>query len=705
MAEEKFDDCIKKLKDAQQTEFDNREMVREADLFLNKRDGQWEPEIISKFSGKPRYTFDECNPIIDDICGEMETMDFDIAVNPASGEAAKDIAQTYEGIIRNIENTSKARFIYNHAARISIGTGLSGWRIVADYRDDDSFQQDLIIKPLPNFCDTVWFDPGFQMQTAEDANYCFVLTSMTHADYEKKYPKGSGLSVGQSIRSQAYSYKKPHEVVIGEYLYKKKQDRELALLSNGAVIVLDDAFDLIKDELAKAGITILKTRKRPYHQVYQRLFDGGNWLSEAKETVFDCLPIIPVFGNFRISENKVIYWGITEKMMDAQRIINYAESRKIEEGALSPRAKTWMTKDQAKSPDVRRTLRTLNTNADPVQFYDWVDGQAPPFQHGITQSNPGLVETTQSARAFIERTSSTFDEARGSAPAQRSGAAIGLLQTKSDNPKRKWFTAVEIALTQTCKVLIKAIPKVYSTRQEMRLSNQDGSTTTVTIKDRIRDEQTGQIVEIMDLSKGSYSVTCSAGPAFTSRQQETVTAINELAAIDPTIIQIGADVLLNNIKAPGIDQIAERKRAMMVAQGIIPPSQLTDEEKAQIQQAQLAAQGQQQQPSPIDQANLMIAQAQLEETQGKNQERAMKMQLEQQNLMLRNMELESKNRAQEQKTMLDSVKAITEQVKTQAEALKTIKEAMGADVIMSPAAAAAYEEQARELVETIAENG
>lgn len=704
MPEDSFDECMKNLKEAQQTDFDNREMVREADLFLNKRDGQWEPDIISKFSGKPRYTFDECNPVVDDIMGEMESMDFDVKVAPATGQATKDIAQTYEGIIRNIENISKARFIYNSAAKIAVGTGLSGWRIVADYRDDDSFQQDLMIKPLPNVCDTVWFDPAFTMQTAADANYCYVLTSMTRADYDKKYPKGSGLSVGQNIRQQAYSYKKPHEVIIGEYLYKKKKTRELALLSNGAVMVIDDAFELIKDELQNAGITIVKTRKRPYHMVYQRLFDGGDWLSEAQDTVFSDLPIIPVFGNFRISENKVIYWGITEKLMDAQRVINFSESRKIEEVALSPREKTWMTKDQAKSPDVRKSLRTLNTNAEPVQFYDHVDGQAPPFQHGMTQSNPGLVETTASARSFIERTSSTFDEARGRAPAQRSGVAIGLLQTKSDNPKRKWFTSMEIALTQTCCVLVKAIPRVYSTQQEMRLANQDGSTTVVTIKDRIRDEQTGQIVEVLDLSKGSYSVTCSAGPAFTSRQQETVTAINELAAIDPSIIQIGADVLLNNINAPGIDEIAERKRAMMVAQGIIPPNQLTDEEKARIQQAQQVAQGQQQKPSPIDQANLMIAQAQLEETQGKNQERAMKLQLEQQNLMLRNMELQAKNNAAEQKTMIDSVKAVSEQVKIQAEALKIIKEAMGADAVMSTAAAAAYEGQARDLAQTIAEN-
>lgn len=697
MPEDNYIDCRKKLSEAQDTERDNREQAREADLFVNKRDGQWEPDIVSKFSGRPRYTFDECSPIIDDIMGELENTDFDIKVDPANGEADKKTAQTYEGIIRNCENISGARFIYNRAARMMVTTGLDGWRVVADYRDDDSFQQDLMIRAIPSFLDSVWFDPGMMTPTGADAKYCYVLTSMTRAEYDQKYPGRSGISVGSNRRAEAYSFKKPDEVIIGEYLYKKKMNRELALLTNGAVIVLDDAFKVIQDELAAAGVRIEKTRKRPYHVVYSHMFDGDDWITDDKETVFDQLPIIPVFGNFKICENKVIYHGVVEKLMDAQRVINYAESRKIEEGALSPRAKTWMTKDQAKSPDVRRTLRTLNTNADPVQFYDHVEGNAPPYLHGMTPSNPGLVETSQSAQGFIQRVSSTFDEARGTAPAQRSGVAIERLQYKSDNPKRKWFAAMEIGLTQTFNVLVKAIPKVYDTRQTMRLINQDGSMDSAMIKQVVRDQQTGRMVEILDLSKGTYNVVCNAGPAFRSRQQETVQTILEIAAIDPSIIAVGADVLLNNINAPGIDQIAERKRAQMVQQGLIPPSQMTKEEQATM--AQQAQQGNQ--PSPIDQANLMIAQAQIEEAQGRNQERAMRLQLDQQNLMLKNMELKLRNDSQQQKLMLDSIKAMTDQVKTQAEALKIIKDAMGANAIVSNTTAAAYEGQARDLLETI----
>ena len=691
--------CVKEFGEAQTAEFDNREMVREADLFLNKRDGQWEPQIFAKFENKPRYTFDECNPLIDTILGELDTTEYDIRVAATGGtESSKEHAAYFSGIIRQIENISSARFTYESSARIMVGTGLSAWRVITAWRDNDSFQQDLMLAHIPNAQDSVWFDPGAVKQDMSDADKAWVLTSITKAAYDKKYPKGSGASVSPSVMQQAYSYKKPDEVIIGEYLYKKTKQRELVMMSDGSVYVVDDNFGMVKDELAAQGISVTKTRKRDYQVVYQKKFDGKDWISDATETVFEWIPIIPVYGNFKISENKVIYWGVVEKLMDAQRIINYSESRKIEEGALAPRGKIWMTKDQAASPDVKATLRTLNTNADPVQFYDHAADQLPPAYQGAPQSNPGLVETSVSAQSFIQRTSGSYDEDRGTAPSHRSGIAIDKLQVKSDNPKRKWAKAMEVALTHTYRIFVKAIPKIYSDTQEMQLLNQDGTTDIITLKQKIIDQDTGRIIELNDLSKGQYDVAAVAGPSFHSRQQETVTTINEIAGIDPTIIQLGADVLLNNINSPGIDKIAARKRAMMVTQGLIPDDQLTKEEMALV----TAQREKEPEMSPLDRANLMVAQAQLQETQGKNEERAMKLGFEQQKVELQNMKLTLEQQKVDQKHMLDMMTTVLGQAKTQAETLKLIREATGADTLLNPGALLAFKEQTENVQDAVA---
>jgi len=685
-------DILLELAEAQNAETDNRQRARKADHFANKENGQWEQEIITQFAGKPKYTFDETNPIIDDIMGEMASSEFSIRVLPTGSEATRDTAQIFEGIIRTIENISNATDIYLEAARIMVTTGLAGWRVVQRYRDDNSFNQDLMIDPIPGFEDSVWFDRGAKRRNMSDAEHCWALTRIPLAKYKEKYPDGSGLSVGEDRDTEVYFHKSKDDVVIGEYLYRKIKNRTLALMSDDSILVVDDKFEMIKDELALAGVTPIRFRNRPYHQVYQRLFDGADWLSTEKETAFSYLPIIPVFGNFRVSENKLIYWGIVHKLMDAQRVINYAESRKIEEGALSPRGKIWMPKDQAQSEEVRRKLRTLNTNADPVQFYDHVDGLAPPTYQGSPASNPGLIQTAQSAQSYIQRTSGTFDEARGAAPAHRSGEAIQLLQQKSDNPKRKWFQAMEVALQHTYRVMVHAIPVIYDSQQQIILTGRDGTTDMVTLRKKIVDRQTGEPIEINDLSKGNYDTICTAGPAFHSRQQETVSALIEMAKIDPSILQIGADILLYNQSAPGIDKIAERKRLQMVMAGLIPQNQMTQAEKQLLEKSQ-----KEKEPTPLDKANLMIAEAQLLDAKGKNQERQTKLQLEQQKVKLKEIELRMKQQIEQtriqneqQMQMVEAVTAAVQQMKLQADTLKALREAIGVETIKSEQAMQAF---------------
>ena len=688
-------ECTTMLKQAQETEDDNRTMSREADLFLNKRDGQWEPQILQTFNNRPKYTFDEVNPIVDGIVGQIKAMDFGITVAPGSGGTI-ELAQLYLGMLRTIQNISKpaARFVFNQAARVMVGTGFDAWRVVTDWRDDDSFQQDLMIQHIPNAQDCVWFDPNHQLPDASDADFAWNLTCYTAKYVKEKYPKSSLASVSQSVFQQAYSHKKPHEVILGEALYKKTHYRDLALMTNGDVYEIDDDFMKIQDELKAANIEVHNTRRRPYKTVYQRMFDGNDWITGEKETVFCYIPIVPLYGNFRVTENKVIYWGVVEKLMDPQRVINYSESRKIEEGALAPRGKVWMTKDQASSDSVKKTLRTMNTNNDPVQQYDHKDGQPPPQYVSSPPSNPNLIETTTTAQNFVQRTSGTYDEDRGTAPPRRSGIAIEKLQTKSDAPKSKWFEAMEIAIAHTFEIITKAIPKVYSSMQVVTLTAEDGTMDTVTIHKKVRDTQTGDMVELNNLKQGKYSITCKAGPAFQTKQGETVAAITDMAQIDPTIMQLGGDIFLRNINAPGMDKLAKRRRRQMVLNGMIPPDELTQDEFKLLQQ-------QQDDMSPIDRANLMIAEAELQRVQGENSERAIKAELEQTKIQLKAMETAMKNQADQDKRMLEAMKQLNEQIKLQAESLKLIREAAGVDVMMSPALAGAFEGQARELAESI----
>ncbi len=645
---------IKLLEKAQRTETEPREKCREVWHFLTEPDGQWEDTVYQNFRGRPRYTFDRCNDIVDDIAGEMEQAEFDIRVKPAGGEASKDTAKVYDGIIRNIENMSNAVDVYNTAGRKMVSTGIDGWRVVQRWGDNNTFDQDLYIDHIADFVDRVWFDCDSTKQTREDAEWCFVLQSMSMAAYKEKWPDGSGQSIGTD--STVMKELRPEVVTVGEFIYKTYEERDIVEMSNGAVFEVDEKFQRVQDELLRQGVTETRRRKREFTRVKTRLFDGHEWLTEAQDTVFDILPVVPTYGNFSVTQSMAMFWGAVTKKMDAQRVYNYAESRKIEEGALAPLEKTMVTAEQVGTH--KKAWENMNTSADPALLYVHQDGQPPPYKIGGPQLNPGLETVAASAERNLQSTAG-LERMPGEALGLQSGTAVELKQNKGDTRHYKYTASQERAIQHTAKILVHAIPKVYDTQRQVRLINQDRSEEMVMLNETIIDEQTGQPVTLNDLSRGIYDVVCDVGPAFKNRQQETATAFKEIAEIDPSIIQEGKDIWYSNLNAPGMDAMAERARFHMVTSGQIPPEQLTEEER------EMLANAPEPEPDPVEMA--LMAEAEREED---------KVEMEGIKLVQKDRELDIKEREASLKSVLAAQEQQAEVLNTQADTLKKIAEAL-----------------------------
>ena len=678
---DKYDDhqsVINLLSACQQADHDNREMAREAHLFLDKRDGQWEAYWWHSNQNKPRYTFDQVNPIVSQIASEIEQADFDIRVSPAGGNATKDIANTYDGIIRNIENLSNAKQVYAQSCRGMVTGGFDAWRVCSKFADDNSFDQDIMIEKIANPLDRVWFDPAAEKQDKSDSRYAFVLHPMAIDEYQNRWPEGSEESVSDDREGDAY-YDKAEVIVVGEFLYVESEDRDLVLMSNGQTHEVNDDFEKIRDDLEMMGVTEVRRRKRKMHKVCSRYFDGKDWLEDDKDTVFNRIPIVPVYGNYKVFENKTIYWGVVEKLLDPQRVLNYAMSREIEEGALAPRAKYWMTPTQAAGHEDK--IATLNTNSDPVQFFN-PDPEFPqvPQQNGGAQINAGLRTVATAMQGMMNAASGMFAANMGDNPNAQSGVAIRQLQNKGDNATYQYTRAMEIAIQATGNLIKDAIPKVYDTPRTIRVLREDDTYDMADINQTVIDNETGEMVTVNDLSIGVYDVICRAGPSFRNRQQETLEAITSLAQVDPSLMQIAGDLLLQNINTPAANQIAERKRAQMMQAGLIPQSQMTEEELMAAQQQMMQGQ---QQPDPA----MVLAQAEQQKAQAemiRAQVEMQKLQNEQIKLQLEAQKLQSQAIGDQADNQIDAFNAETKRMETQIKAQqagatidKTSAQAMG----------------------------
>lgn len=706
---------ITQLEMAQKADHDQREKARDADLFTTKKDGQWEPYWWNAAGNeKPRYTFDMTSPIVDQICGEIERAEFGIKVDPNGGDASEDTAEVLQGLVRNIQNISMASDVYNAGARGMVNSGIDGWRVVQKYVSDDSFEQDLIIEHIPSFKDRVWFNETFEDMAAEDAKLCFVMQTLAPADYKERWPKGSQESVTSDQENNAY-FNKPDVIVVGEVYYFKETAREMVLMSNGKVYS-DEQLKDVADELKRLGITEKKRRKSPQKRVYTRKFDGKGWLEEEKETVFSSMiPVVPLFGNFNIIENKVTYRGVVEKLIDPQRILNYSMSREIEEGALAPRAKKWLTATQVAGHE--DTIQTLNTNADPVQLYKFdpdLTGQPQITETGGAQINPGLRTISQTMQETIGHAANMFAPNMGNNPNAQSGVAIKRLQDKGDTGTSKYFSSLERAITKTARILIDTAPEIYTKGRKVRSIEEDGTTKMVTLGEEIQDVQTGQLVVLNDLSAGNYDVVCSSGPSFQNRQQETVESMIEIAGVDPTIIELGGDILLNNITAPGMRQIAARKRAQLFNAGMIPFDQMSEEEQQQFQQMQaMQAQNPQNDPATMlaeaeqgkAQADLITAQTKQVTAQTDLQKAQAGFGLDERAQTLDEAKFNHDVKQSQvdqlmdvQRMQMEQTNSMMSDMKAMAETMRLIRESMGVDAIVTEAGAEAFDSQAELLL-------
>lgn len=565
---------IKLLRKAQSVEHDNREIVREVHAFLDDKDGQWDPQAAKAFTGRPRYTLDKCNDLVDDIAGPIEQSDFGIEILPAGGDATKELAKTYDGMIRNIENLSDAQDIYDAASRRVVRAGMDGWRVVQKWGDNNTFDQDLYFEPVADWVDRVWFDPGSMLQTREDAKYAFVLQSMIKADYDEQFPQGSGMSV--SMDSSTSDFSSPEVVIVGEILYKTRVTKTIVEFSNQSVYIDDDKLKKITDELEKQGVTEVRRRDREMIEVKTRIFDGSGWLTEIQNTVFDLIPLVPQYANWSVRKKVPQFWGIVTKKMDAQRIYNYTQSRMVEEGALAPVAKILVTMEQIGAN--RNDWENMNTSDKPVLPYEHQEDQLPPFKINGAEINPGLMAASASMEANLQ-SAAGIDQLTGQPPGLQSGLAVDLKQKKGDTRNYKYTKSAQIARCYGGKILMRAIPKVYDTKRQIRVINEDRSFEMVMLNDTIIDEQPQEKVEIIDLSKGVYDVTCNISKSFKNRQSEMVSSLIEVAAIDPSVLEIGRDIFYRNMTYPGSDVLAERVRQNMLLSGQIPAEEMTEDEK------------------------------------------------------------------------------------------------------------------------------
>jgi hypothetical protein len=163
-------------------------------------------------------------------------------VIPADDKADPEVAEIFDGMVRHIEYISDADVVYDTACENQVTYGEGYIRILTEYCDDNSFDQDIKLGRVRNSF-SVYMDPTIQDPCGADAEWCFITEDLLKDEFLRQYPNARPLSSieQQGVGDQSLSQWINEDTVrIAEYFYADYEPGTLNLYPGNVALFDDD---------------------------------------------------------------------------------------------------------------------------------------------------------------------------------------------------------------------------------------------------------------------------------------------------------------------------------------------------------------------------------------------------------------------------------------------------------------------------------
>jgi hypothetical protein len=512
-------------------------------------------------------------------------------------------------MVRHIEYISDADVAYDTACENQVTYGEGYIRVLTEYCDDNTFDQDIRIGRIRNSF-SVYMDPTIQDPCGSDAEWCFITEDLTKDEYERQFPDAAPMSsiqqegVGDENLAQ---WLNDDVVRIAEYFYVDYESATLNLYPDNMTAFNNSRED---KQFKAMGLKPLKTRNVQRRKVMWCKTNGYEMLEE-NEWAGKWIPVIRVVGNEYEVEGRLFVSGLIRNAKDAQRMYNYWVSAETEMLALAPKAPFIGYGGQFEGYE--QQWKTANVNNWPYLEVnpDVTDGQggvlplpqrAPPpmVQSGIIQAKAGSSDD-------IKSTTGQYDSSLGARSNERSGRAILAREHQSDVGTYHYVDNLARAIRYTTRQIVDMIPKIYDTQRVARIIGVDGETNMVKIDPtqpmpmrELRDPNNPDIVidKIYNPGVGKYDVCVTTGPSYMTKRQEALDAMTHLLQGNPQLWAVAGDLFIKNMDWPGAQEMAQRFAKT------IDPKLLADEDKSP--QLQAAEQQMQAMQAEMDKMHSML---------------------------------------------------------------------------------------------------
>jgi hypothetical protein len=571
--EEIFREACARLKLCEDAESQNRV---EGLLALNFRDGnQWDEEIAKSrtIEARPALTINHTNTFCRRVENQLRQQRPRIKCHPVGDGADIDTAATVNGLIRHIETLSNASVAYDTGVISAVNIGWGYWRIVGDYVDGKSFEQELKILPIRNTF-TVYMDPAAVMPAGEDQRWCLISEDMTREEYKRRYPTATNCEWRTDAPGDmSLMWESKTHVRLAEYFRICEVADELYKMSDGSVKLKSELAS--KPILNAVGLTIIQKRKTTRCEVQWFRLNGRQVVEKRTSAVEEGplpgqhIPVIRCEGNVLDVNGMVKRKGMVKDLMDPARMFNYWRTAQTERYALTPKA-PWVAYEEVieghpewtdanqRSYSVLSAKAVQGPNGEtlplpqrtqPAQVEAGMSEAAQGAEHdlmgiaGMPQENPEIQGRVISGNKYLQR---------------RQGMA--------DLTHFQYYDNQMLAIMWTGIILLELIPFYYDMPRMQRIIGDDGVPTMTGINQKAeeQDEQGNPVWRVKnDLTVGRYDVVMDTGPGYQTKREESAENMVELLGtpLGELVVKTGADIVLRNMDFPGADELADRALA------------------------------------------------------------------------------------------------------------------------------------------------
>jgi len=546
---------------------------------LEFEDGnQWPADLANmrRIDRRPTLTINLTRSMVKRICNNMRQQRPRIKVHPVGDGARVEDAKVVGGLIRHIETLSNASVAYDTGGESAVKIGWGYWRVIAEWVDEESRDQELKIRAIRNAF-TVYDDPSCQLPTGQDREWILISEEMSRAKYKRKYPKAENAQWRRGGSGDTgHLWESKEKIRLAEYYRVHKQPEYLHYLTDGTTLFdkdwkrLQPALEALNPPITteKDPVTGQSQGRMSYRRTIQWFRLNGRKVVEKRTLPGRHIPVVRCLGNVLDINGQVRMRGMIRDLKDSNRMLNYWATCETEIVALAPRAPyiaaegqldghpEW--KDANQKPYSSLTYNLVHANPDDPNS----PLVPPPQRTEAVQVPAGIVNARQSAKQdLMELAGMPHEPGRDTPGVVVSGKALRERQALSDIGHFQYYDNQTMAIAFTGDILLEQIPHYYSTQRMQRIIGEDGVPQMVQINQRVMDPQTQAIQEVKNnLTVGRFDVVMDTGPGYETKRQEGQEAVIDLlkTPLGEPIVKTGADIIVRNMDFAGADDLADR---------------------------------------------------------------------------------------------------------------------------------------------------